>query len=338
MSLITRNNYEAYMLDYVEENLSPELVMELMLFLEQNPTLKEELEDFEIHALKPVSTPLFDKSDLKKDNSVITVANYEDFIIAEVEGVNSIENSTALMLFLNQNPTINKEYLAFQKTKLVGETILFANKKALKKKTGLVILMNWVSSSAAAILIILLSFNWIVKEDPVYSPLSDNIDVHLNTTDFDGNILVGSIILEEEQFAIKEKAIPKQEKNEEAIEKSVLKDIENNNSSNKQNQFANLPEEKKKDEVDLFEIENQKEEIFVNEEMLVIENSVTITYEDELFDDGIPNPVKRKITKLDLVRAAVKHKVNGNLNKGKEKVLFAFNSKPLNFIRKNKKK
>ena len=65
---------------------------------------------------------------------------------------------------------------------------------------------------------------------------------------------------------------------------------------------------------------------------------MTITYEDELFDDGIPNPVKRKITKLDLVRAAVKHKVNGNLNKGKEKVLFAFNSKPLNFIRKNKKK
>ena len=79
-------------------------------------------------------------------------------------------------------------------------------------------------------------------------------------------------------------------------------------------------------------------EILDDEEVLVAENSVTIIYEDELLDDGTPEPVKRKITKLDLVRAAVKHKVNGNLNKGKEKVLFAFNSKPLIFLRKNKKK
>ena len=49
MTLITKNNYEAYMLDYVEEKLSPELTNELMLFLENNPEIKMEIEKSEIH-------------------------------------------------------------------------------------------------------------------------------------------------------------------------------------------------------------------------------------------------------------------------------------------------
>ena len=325
MSLITTNNYEAYLLDYVEENLSPELVMELMLFLEQNPILKEELEDFEIHALKPASVPLFDKSELKKDNSVITLANYEGLIIAEIEGDNSIEESTALMLFLNQNPTINKEYLAFQKTKLVGSTILFENKKALKKKTGVVIFINWMYSSAAALVIILLSLNWFTKEEPIYTPLSDKTEIEVSVNDFDENILAGSIILEEKQLVRIEKSIPKQVKN-------GLKDLELKDDNKKQEQYANLPEEKKQEEDDFVDYENQKEA------MPVEENVVTITYENELLDDGTPETVKRKITKLDLVRAAVKYKVNGNLNKGREKILFALNTKPFILLRKNKKK
>ena len=63
-----------------------------------------------------------------------------------------------------------------------------------------------------------------------------------------------------------------------------------------------------------------------------------ITYEDEILDNGTLNLVKRKMTKLELVRAAVKHQMNGNLDKGKEKILFALNSKPLNFLKKRNRK
>jgi len=90
MNLITRKNYEAYLLDYVEGNLSPELIAELMLFLEQNPDLKEVLEDFEIHKLEPVEDLGFDKTRLKKETGIITSDNYEDFIIAEVESNRTI--------------------------------------------------------------------------------------------------------------------------------------------------------------------------------------------------------------------------------------------------------
>ncbi len=71
MSLITKNNYEAYLLDYVEENLSPELIAELMLFFENNPELKEDLEAFEIHELIAPCVVLKDKSHLKYYLAVI---------------------------------------------------------------------------------------------------------------------------------------------------------------------------------------------------------------------------------------------------------------------------
>lgn len=328
MSLITKYNYEAYLLDYVEENLSPELVAELMLFLEQNPHFKEDLEGFENYKLSPEVSPFFDKSTLIKDASLITLSNYEDFIIAEIEGENSIESSTALQLFLSQNPEKKEDLTAYQNTRLVGETVLFKNKKAIKKKAGVVIFMNWMSSSAAAVIIVLLTLNWFSKKEAVYTPLSNKIESNKSIENFDENVLANFIIREE---------IEPEKLNQE--NKVVNKEIEQVSDLNNENQYANLPKEKVLDKVnEVEENEVQKEVVEIKEEILVAENNVTITYEDEFLDNGTSTPVKRKITKLDLIREAVKHKLNGNLDKGKEKVLFAINTKPLNFLRKNKNK
>jgi hypothetical protein len=334
MSLITINNYEAYLLDYVEGNLLPEQVAELMLFLEKNPTLKDELEDFETHELKPLaSESLFDKSSLKKVGGFITLDNYEHYIIAEIEGVNSLGNSAALQVFLDENPQLKGNLLAYQNTKLVGESILFGDKRALKKKSGVVIFMNWASSSAAAIIIVLLSLNWFSKKEPIYTPLSNKIEYKTEGNNFEEDVLASFIIREDVKTEEKALAKPKQNKNRIKIED----DIELNNGIQNENHMANLPIEQAIDSENKIEKEQHKEIIVIEEELLVAENNVTITYEAEILDDGTPNPVKQKITKLDLIRAAVKHKINGNLDKGKEKVLFAINSKPLNFLRKNKK-
>ena len=61
MSLITKNNYEAFLLDYVEGNLSPEHTAELMLFFENNPELKEDLDDFALLTLDVPETQLKNK-------------------------------------------------------------------------------------------------------------------------------------------------------------------------------------------------------------------------------------------------------------------------------------
>ena len=139
MSLITINNYEAYLLDYVEENLSSELIAELMVFFEKNPELKEDLADFEIHELKPYQTEVLDKAPLKKEAELITELNCEAFFIAEIEGLNPPETSRELMRFLTKNPTLNSVFLAYQQTKLVGEKVIFNDKEALYKKNKRVI-------------------------------------------------------------------------------------------------------------------------------------------------------------------------------------------------------
>jgi hypothetical protein len=50
---INRENYEAYLLDYFEKELDPATVAELMLFLELNPDLKADFEEFENISLVP---------------------------------------------------------------------------------------------------------------------------------------------------------------------------------------------------------------------------------------------------------------------------------------------
>ena len=333
MSLITINNYEAYMLDYVEESLSPELIAELMLFLELNPDLKVELDNFEVHELKPLNQQPIDKSELKKEVSIITLGNYEAFIIAEIEGENSVENSAALHLFVNENPNIKKEFLAYQSTRLVAPTIVFENKSGLKKKSGTVIFMNWMYSSAAAIAIIVFSLSWFTQDERIYVSLSEREPIILNLLDEEMDVLDNVIVIEEKQFVSLLKSAPTTEK--ENPEEITYKELHNK----EENDFAMVDEMMMDNMKDSIPVKNQyqKDNIIAEEELFFAENSVTITYEDELIDEN-PAPIKHKITKLDLIRAAVKHKVNGNLEKGKEKVLFALNTKPLSFLRKNKNK
>ncbi|MBL4668048.1 MAG: hypothetical protein JKY30_02140 [Flavobacteriales bacterium] len=343
MSLITRNNYEAYLLDYVEETLSPELVAELMLFLEQHLDLKEVLEDFEIHTLVPKETVAFDKSALKKEAGLITLVNYEDFIIAEVEGINTPEKSTALYLFLEQNPEKQEEFVTYQKTTLVAPTIIFEGKKSLKKKEGVIVPMYWWYSSAAAVVIILFSLNMFNRNEQVYFPIADREEVNFKNDAFEESVIKDKIILEEKLPTVEEIArSDKKPKNklEKNLKKNTLNSLPVKEEVKGLTQYTNIPKEKIKIESDtaVIQNQNQKRSITIEEENLYAENNVIITYEDEILDNGTLNLVKRKMTKLELVRAAVKHQMNGNLDKGKEKILFALNSKPLNFLKKRNRK
>ena len=335
MSLITRNNYEAFLLDYVEGTLSPELTAELMLFLEQNPELKEDLADFEIHTLTPTNTVGFDNSTLKKDAEGV---DFESLMVAEIEGVNSEENTVLLTTYLKENPKYQKEFDAYQKTILIAPTVLFEDKIILKKKGGVVIPLFWkYSSAAAAIILVLWTLNW-PSEDPTYSPLGEKGSFLLDSVD-NTNVLEGFIIIEERQIAEELKPV-KQNLRKQHNHTNNDKQKKSNISNEKvidENQLANNVEKAHDIKVDSSEFIHPKD-LIEKEEELYAENNVTITYEEEILDDGTPNLQKRKFTKLDILKAVVKHRVSGNLDKGKEKVLLAMNTKPLNFLRKKKKK
>ncbi len=159
---ITRNNYEAFFLDYYEKSLLPEQVAELMVFLEENEDLKEEFNDFEDVILLPSDdTITFNgKNTLKKKDVTpfgeIDGSNYEEYFIAALEGDLSEEESADVITFLGKNPQTKLEYNAFRGTFLKPKNIVYQDKESLKKKGLFVVYRSatlYAISIAASILL-----------------------------------------------------------------------------------------------------------------------------------------------------------------------------------------
>ena len=171
---INKTNYEAYILDYYEGNLSAERVAELMLFLEQNPSIKEEFEEFESDiTITPATGIQFaNKANLKKPVLTkvgnITSENYEEYIIADLDNELHEDEKSQLEKFIKTNPEAGKDYSLYKHTFLEPDkNIVFTGKKKLKqsiplfgsKKTRKRIYHSFAIAASITILIGLFFFN-----------------------------------------------------------------------------------------------------------------------------------------------------------------------------------
>lgn len=125
---IDKNNYEAFLLDLSEGNLTDELKSELYLFLQENPELDADLID-EIVELQASTKETIDKQilDFEKINS----SNRKYFFIAFHEGdLNEVEKQQVLN-FISDHAKYQKEFNQFSKTKLAPSTLVLEDKKEL---------------------------------------------------------------------------------------------------------------------------------------------------------------------------------------------------------------
>ncbi len=162
---INRNNYGAFFLDYAEKNLDEMGRRELARFLGENPDLQDEFFEFENVGLKPDKRLIFEpKSKLKhleiSAYGSINQDNYEDWIVAFLEGDLSTEEVLVFESFRKINPLIEKEISVYKLTFLKqNKSIVFRDKYLIKKK--LVIPFGkrifWYAASIAAIFIIAFS-------------------------------------------------------------------------------------------------------------------------------------------------------------------------------------
>lgn len=158
---INLNNYEAYFLDYQEGNLDTEKVAELMVFVEAHPELKAEFESFELVSLMPEQLSFDNKSSLKKKVFVptpnINDHNYEEWLVANLEGDLSDSDKNELNDFIGKNPTVRLEQNIFKSTILKPGIVEFSNKEELKK-TGIFLLYRtpvfYAASIAASIILL----------------------------------------------------------------------------------------------------------------------------------------------------------------------------------------
>lgn len=135
MKKIDFTNYEAWLLDYAEGNLSAENTAELLLFLEQHPELKIDVEglmEFTLPAEEPVKVDF--KSSLLKDEADVKV-HFEHLCLAYYDKSISSEEKNELDFILQQKPHWEKEFKAFGFTYFQSEPeIEFTAKVSLKKQ------------------------------------------------------------------------------------------------------------------------------------------------------------------------------------------------------------
>lgn len=161
---IDRNNYEAFFLDYWEKTLAPEQVAELLVFLEENADLKEEFEIFEninLHADENIRYN--QKNSLKKPVIIptenISEDNFDEYMVAKLEGDISEDDAIELTAFMELNPKQKLHYNLYRTTVLTPATgIRFEDKKSLKKTSIFIIYQTQIRygvSIAASIIILL---------------------------------------------------------------------------------------------------------------------------------------------------------------------------------------
>lgn len=179
---ITIENYEAYLLDLWEGNLSPEEEAMLNDFLAQHPELDSDdaltLQD-DISVTQP--TAEFDKSTISYDS--VNEHNAMYFFIAYHEGDLTKKERKEVLQFVKSNPSHSKQFNQFEKARMPKEQVLYPHKKELLagKVEGRVISIasrNWMIGIAAASIA---AFFWFI------GPTSNGIDARyameeMNTT------------------------------------------------------------------------------------------------------------------------------------------------------------
>jgi hypothetical protein len=160
---INKNNYEAYLLDLWEGNLSEDEKVMLHYFFEEHPELRSSgLDDGDtLNLLGDISITepniTFDKAAITFDE--INSKNHEFFFIAYNEGDLSMEEMIVVDDFLKENPSLNKKFAQFSKAKLSEETILYPNKeKLITGKTSVISIQTkrWFVGVAAASIAIMI--------------------------------------------------------------------------------------------------------------------------------------------------------------------------------------
>jgi hypothetical protein len=164
--MINRNNYEEYMLLYIDGELSSDERQAMDAFLQVNPDLKEELELLQQTILRPEQIAFTDKNTLYKKEEGINLSNYQEYFLLYVDNELDTDKRAAVETFVLKNPALQDEFTLLKETVLPNEWVIFQNKEVLYKKEEkrkpVVISLRW-ASLAAAVMIGIIAFVWILN-------------------------------------------------------------------------------------------------------------------------------------------------------------------------------
>lgn len=164
--MINRDNYELYILDFLDGKLSEEEAEIFARFLDDNPDIMEEVKNINQMNLVPEDVKYPNKNILKKDvkqeSANIPRIPFGDSCIAYLEGDLSPEEMKKLEEYLAENPEEKTEFESFQKAYLKPDmNIVFPSKSKLKKLSvgqKRLRIISFISGAAAILVIALILF------------------------------------------------------------------------------------------------------------------------------------------------------------------------------------
>jgi hypothetical protein len=160
---ITRDNYEAYFVMYVDDELHATERMAVEQFLQQNPDLEEELVMLQQSVLRPDEGIVFNqKENLFRHTAIndINAGNCEEYFVLYGDDELTSEEKDKVEQFVYKHPQYQAEFELIQQVKLVPDnTFAFPDKSYLyrsEEEDARVIAFPWWRFSAAAITILII--------------------------------------------------------------------------------------------------------------------------------------------------------------------------------------
>lgn len=178
MTIITRNNYEEFFLDYIEEEISAQNKELLEAFLVQHPDLKKELDEMMGKDFTCEATSV--KTEFASLKKIPFQANFDDFCIAHLEGDLNKYEKKAFENFIASQPEKEKDLNLYHKIKLTANTsLVFTDKKGLKRRNKAIVFRQFVFTTLATAASIAILFSvWTTEIETGNSNLKPELVSH----------------------------------------------------------------------------------------------------------------------------------------------------------------
>jgi hypothetical protein len=155
---IDRSNYEIWLIDWLDGNLSDHQIDQLKSFLNENPGLKEEFDELNTISLKPSDKSFPDKNNLKKSSADLPGSQFDYLCVTCLEKDLSDLQRSELNEIIDRDPEKKKSFELIQKMHLSPGNISYKHKSKLLKRTAAqkIVRLTVIGLSAAAAIALLI--------------------------------------------------------------------------------------------------------------------------------------------------------------------------------------
>jgi hypothetical protein len=154
-----RTNYELWLIDYLDGNLTGSEVEQLLSFLDENPDIKQESEGFSAIRVPLSEVSFVNKSSLKKSAAGLSDSQFDLYCAASLENDLTTEQKEELDEIIAGDNKRRETSGLFARTKLTAPHLIFPYKNRLKRLTlnQKIFRISLTALSTAATVLILLT-------------------------------------------------------------------------------------------------------------------------------------------------------------------------------------